>query len=249
MNSRRTDNNQDDAPSNIKVLPYKDMEFKTVAWSDVSKQAIDVFLLTADDHSFRAAFQMLDEPKSADSGQSLGPVYFGDVGKNSVALCKSSMGAAGVTGAVATCSEVIKMLNPKAVVSLGICFGMERGKVKLGDVLVSSKVAFCGPVRVNPEGTKNRRGAISECDARLYRLFEDGKVGWKGLDNSTVEPAVHTGELLSGPELIDDKKRKEELRRSYPEALGGEMEGEGGQIYLIFQVVVGSDVSHRLLFK
>ena len=42
-----------------------------------------------------------------------------------------------------------------------------------------------------------------------------------------IKPDVKSGLIISGPELVDNKDRKEQLKKIYPEAVGGEMEGEG----------------------
>ena len=83
------------------------------------------------------------------------------------------------------------------------------------------------PCRDNPDDSVFSRGVKVECNGRLVRLFIDGKVGWKGPCPDQIKPDIQSGLIISGPELIDNKDRKEELKKMYPEALGGEMEGEG----------------------
>ena len=234
--SPKSNSNEDIAPppkKELKTARKKDITPENVDWSNVQHKPVDVLLLTSDDATFCAAVKTLSQPVRADSGTSLGPVYFGEIGKNRVALLKSLKGAIGVAGTEATCSEAIDILKPKTILSFGLCYGMNRDKVKIGDVLVSSKVAFSGPSRVNRDGSEYRRGPIVECDARLQRLFGDGKNDWSAAQNASVEPNVYVGELISGPQLIDNLQHKEKLRKCYPEALGGEMEGEGEKRYFM----------------
>ena len=187
---------------------------------------IDVLLLTANKNELRTAYEILSQPKVADFGRNLSKVYFGKIGKNYVALVKSQMGAGGIGGAQATCTEAISKLKPKAVICIGVCFGMKREKQKLADVLVSNKLATYAQIRVNENGSENPRGATPECDVRLVQLFSNVH-GWKCPCEDENKANVSSGLIISGPELIDNKERLKKLKNRYPEALGGEMEGEG----------------------
>ena len=187
--------------------------------------SIDVLLLTANENELRTAYEILSQPKVADFGGNLSKVYVGKIGKNDVALVKSQMGAGGTGGAQAACTEAISKLKPQAVIGVGVCFGMKRGQQKLSEVLVSSKLATYGPIRVNPDGSEIPLGVNCECDRRLVQLFRNG--GWKCPREDENKPNVSSGLIISGPELIDNKVRLEELKSRYPRALGGEMEGEG----------------------
>ena len=210
------------------VIELEDMNPDETEWSDATKIPIDVVLLVVNDNEFRAAYAILPEPVlESDSETSLGMVYFGQIGKNKVALVRSSQGASGLTGIQTACLDSIMQLRPKTVICLGVCFGMDKNKQKLGDVLVSTKLGTYAPCRMNADGSRISRGVISECEPRLSKLFVGGKVGWKSPRGEECKPKVKDGLIISGPELIDCKDRKEELRKLYPDAIGGEMEGEG----------------------
>ena len=213
-------------PPAARNINFKDIKPNKVDWSDIKDEPVDVLLLTAEDTDFSAAYAILNNPRVTDTGSHLGPVYFGEIGKNKTVLLKSFKGTIGVAGVQATCSEAVKKLNPKAIVGLGGCFGMMREKHDLGDVLVSSQVGLYGPSRVTPDGNINSLGPITECNSRLTRLFDGGKVGWIG-PSEVLVPKVHVGLVISGPQHVENEERVAELKKRYPEALGGEMEGEG----------------------
>lgn len=214
--------------SGIKLLDFKDMNSNLADWSDVKQIPVDVVLQTATDVEFRAAYEMLESASTADTGQRLGPVYLAKIGKNQVALVNSvTDGAIGIAGATATCLDGIKELKPKAVISLGVCFGMNADKVKLGDILVSTQLALYGPCHVTQNGETRQLAPNPESHPRLTKLFHGGQVGWKFSESEDFDPKVHLGEILSGPEVIQCSRRKEELRKSYPQALGGETQMEG----------------------
>ena len=203
------------------------MKPSNVDWFDISHEPVDVLLLTTDDVEFRAAYKILRNPRAADEGTNLGPVYFGEIGRNKVVLLKSFEVALGVAGTQATCSDAIQKLKPKVIVGLGVCFGMKNEKHDLGDVLVSSQIGFYEPSHVNADGSINTLGPTIECNPRLSRLFDGGKVGWVGPAEKKLVPKVHVGQVLTGPQDISNKRSKEELRNRFPEAFGGEKDGEG----------------------
>ena len=199
-----------------------------IEWSEATKIPVDVVLLVVNDNEFRAAYEILSQSVlESDSGTDLSMVYFGQIGKNKVALVRSGQGASGLNGIQITCLDIIMQLSPKTVICLGVCFGMDKNNQNFGDVLVSTKLGTYAPSRINADGSRISRGVISECQARLSNLFVGGKVGWESPRGDKYKPKVEGGLIISGPELIDCKDRKEELRKLYPDAIGGEMEGEG----------------------
>ena len=214
----------------------KDVKATPVDWPDFNGQKTDVLLLTANDIEFCATLKILPDPKIADTQQSLGPVYLDKINHNRVAVLKSDMGAIGAAAIQNTLLGAIELLKPGVIVCLGVAFGMNQDKVQLGDVLVATKMALYGKQKVDIDGEIHRRGPEFECKARLFRLFDRGKDGWKGPNKDGKAPKVHLGLVLSGPVLINNKDYKDKLRRLYPEALGGEMEGEGMQTKYIWSL-------------
>ena len=215
----------------VDVLELKDVKATPVDWPEFNRRKTDVLLLTANDVEFCAALKILPAPKITDSQQSLGLVYFDEINHNRVAVLRSGMGAIGAAAIQTTLLGAIELLKPGVIVCLGVAFGMKQDKVQLGDVLVATKMAVYGKYKVDTKGEILRRGPEFDCDERLFHLFDRGKDGWKGPKNDGNAPKVHLGLVLSGPVLIKNKYYKEKLWGLYPEALGGEMEGEGMQSY------------------
>ena len=197
-----------------------------ISWRQATENETDVLLIAVNDNEFRPIYEILPEPEEADSGTNLTEAYFATIGKNRVALVRSGQGTGGKTGIQATLTDALSQLKPKVVIGVGMCYGMEKGKQKCADVIVSKKLATYGPRRVNSDGSVYPRGVQIECDPRLVRLFSN-TMGWKGPCPKQIKPDIQSGLIISGPELLDNKDRKEELKKMYPEALGGEMEGEG----------------------
>ena len=190
-----------------------------------NRKTVDYVLLTVNEHEFLAAYEILKDP-SKSSVEDLGPVYFGGVGKVEVALVESEMGANNILAAQETCRKAVGLIKPKAIICLGVCFGLSKEKQNLGDLLISRNIQRYSQVRVNADGSKVQRNDSYLVDKELFKLFKDGRNGWNSqLSGRSVK--VHTGTILSGPELIDNAERRMELKTTYREALGGEMESEG----------------------
>lgn len=213
------------APPQINLLEYMHLNPDRVDGPEISQRQIDVLLLTVTDTEFLAAYKILPSPEVADAGE-LGPIYFGKIGRNSVALLKMAASSINVAGPLTTSLGAIEQFSPSVIFSIGVCFGMNCKNVKLGDILVAAKMGFYAPVRINRTGEQVSRGPLIECNARLWRLFENGKVGWSGPCEER-QSKIHVGLVISGPEIIENPERKEQLQSLYPEALGGEQQGEG----------------------
>jgi nucleoside phosphorylase len=182
--------------------------------------------LTANEFEFRAAYEILLDPTKR-LVETLGPVYFGLVGNIKVALIVTEMGAKNRLASQYIAEKSISCLKPKTIICLGICFGLKKGKQKLGDLLISKEIQRYSQVRINPDGSKIPRSENRHVDGTLFTLFRDGKNGWTSPQKSVYPVKVQAGIMLSGPELVDNEQRCNELKEWYKEALGGEMEGEG----------------------
>jgi hypothetical protein len=108
----------------------------------------------------------------------------------------------------------------------GIAFGLSPGKQKIGDVLVAKMISIYGPKRQNADGTVTYRGSKPPSGATLHDRFRTGR-GWSFNRPDGVAVAVHSGEILSGEDLVDNLAVREALRADFPNAIGGEMEGAG----------------------
>ena len=168
-----------------------------------------------EDCEFLGFVSYLEKPFKSYS-RDIGYVYFGSVGndggtKLKVALMKSSKGSAVPGGSLSVVKDAVRVLRPKAVFLVGACSGSNRGKVKLGDVVVSSKLT-----------TSVYSTPASRDIGNLIRHAADG---WEApLENPDAwEVRVHcNGDVLSRPEGVG-----EDIIQRCPEALAVEMEGEG----------------------
>jgi nucleoside phosphorylase len=118
----------------------------------------------------------------------------------------------------------IEALQPAAVVMVGIAFGVDSKKQKIGDILVSRQLTSYELQRVGTTkgGRQKRipRGDRAHASVKLVDRFTAGLKDWPG-------QKVEIGLILSGDKLVDNLQFRQQLLRFEPEAIGGEMEGAG----------------------
>ena len=141
-------------------------------------------------------------------------------------MVRSEMGAGGPAGSQATVTEAIQALSPSAVIMLGISFGVDEQKQKIGDILVSRQLELYEHQRVGIDSAGELkiipRGDRPSASPRLLDRFGASQLRWP-----ESEAKVQFGLILSGHKLVDNQDYREQLRSFAPEVIGGEMEGEG----------------------
>ena len=210
-------------------------------WRDV-QLPIDILLLTVKDCEFLSCYYYINDPfKSYLKG--LGSVYFGSIGEDKdvklkVALMKCSEGSKVPGGALTVVKNAVTQLRPKAVFTVGHCSGMNQESTKLGDVVVSEKLTTYSYQKVTQDG-KKFRGFTTPVSRDIAELIKCAGYGWNPpLENPNKRKVeVHCGEVLSGSELVQAEWRRDELVKSFPEAIAIETEGEG-KISFSFEVTV-----------
>ena len=198
---------------------------------------VDILLLTVKNYEFIACYMQLKDPfKCWFDG--LGYVFFGEMGegeeeKLKVALMRCYRGSTGPGSSLITVKNAVTILRPKAVISVGTCSGLNPETTKLGDVVVSAKLATYGSKIVTSNGEQST-GMRSYVNRHFLDLIKCADHGWEAplKDPEARVVKVHCdGEFLSGPELISAEWRREQLAKSYPLATAIEMEGEGELLF------------------
>lgn len=146
-------------------------------------------------------------------------VSLGVVRNCDIYFVQSQMGSGGPGGSALTINDAIEQLKPDFVLSIGVAFGSNPKKQKIGDVIVSSIVRCYEPERVGSNKIIPRGDRIPSSPTLVNRC-NTAKLTWEKSD-------IHTGLLLSGEKLVDNQKFKLKLLDLEPEAVGGEMEGSG----------------------
>jgi nucleoside phosphorylase len=151
--------------------------------------------------------------------------YFcGMFGKYVIVHVQSNMGSIARDGTIITVLNALQTFNPKIAIMIGIAFGVDEIKQKIGDVLISESIIPYNNKRVGE--TTIQRGQQSTSSKILLDRFKSVKT-WQYIISDKLIAEKIIGPILSGEELIDNITRREELKKEFPTAKGGEMEGAG----------------------
>ncbi|XP_015775104.1 PREDICTED: uncharacterized protein LOC107353284, partial [Acropora digitifera] len=205
--------------TSFKLKKARDVPNSTIAWSD-DHLPIDILLLAVESCDFLGCFSLLDQPFKSYKPE-LGYVYFGYMGdaghqeKLKVALLNCSQGAATPGGSLTVVRNAVPVLRPKAVFSVGTCSSLNFKKVKLGDVVISSKLT-------------TTQGLKTPVSRLLSSLVRDAPYGWVApLENpGELEIEVHSdGDILS--QALREKCQYDDICEQNPGTVAVETEGEG----------------------
>ena len=234
-NAPSTSNNHGkDPPELDKVLPsLADVKAVTKPSKDADLP-VDVLLLTVTNCEFLACYSELKNPYKC-WFDGLGYVYFSDAGESQevglkVALLRCYKNGIGPGGALVSVKNAAPVLRPKAVISVGTCSGLDPAKSKLGDVVVSAKLATYTSkvVTSNQEQSTGIRSYVSK---RFLDVIKNCADGWqaplKDLAESQQVQVYTDAEFLSGPEQVRADWRRDQLAETNPQAMAIENEGEG----------------------
>ena len=225
-----------DSPPSLSITIPKTSDLVTASkrWREV-QLPIDILLLAVRDADFLSCFYYLSDVFRSYT-RTLGYVHFGNFGKDEgqlklkVSLITCSGGGGGNPGGSAiVVKDAVEILQPRAVFCIGSCWGLYRDKTRLGDVLVPAKLTTYAPRRMTSTGAVPC-GFTVPLSSSMSRLIRQAAFGWNPpLENPEVrEVAVHQdSELLSGPEQVESSQRRDELVRSYPNAIAVELDGDG----------------------
>ena len=180
-----------------------------------------MLLLTVEDCEFLSCLSFLNSSFFKSYRKDLGYVYFGDIGEGEIKLRTAVMKCHRGSIAVAVLAAV-RVLKPKAVFLVGICYSLKSSKVKLGDVVISEKLITCVP-------SSKQFGDKVPLKSLPLRMIPNAGDGWKAplIDPKALEVKIHRGDILSVPWEIDNKECRETLIKRFPQAVAMELEGQG----------------------
>lgn len=148
--------------------------------------------------------------------------HLGEInGSNLIMQKTTTMGSSGPGGSSLSVQDAISIIKPDAVVMLGIAFGLKKDKQKIGTVLVSKQIEGYELSKIKENSVIQRADKIPASHS-LVNMFENAEFDFAQCD-------LEFGLMVSGEKLVDNEEFVNRLKISYPEAIGGEMEGEGLQ--------------------
>lgn len=185
----------------------------------------DILLVTVNEHETKAVHDAFLAATGAEGAPVPleGRLYhdLGEINGTSVYHAISEIGSGGTGGMQQTVEKAISALEPGAIIAVGIAFGVNEEKQKIGEILVSKLLRLYELQRVGKRSKITLRGARPDASPRLmshFRTFQ--QVKWTGAK-------VRFGVVLTGEKLVDDVDYRDQLVKLEVEAEGGEMEGAG----------------------
>ncbi|MDM8542181.1 TIR domain-containing protein [Desulfococcaceae bacterium HSG9] len=188
-----------------------------------SDSKCDVLLLFVNDNERKAVFDAAKEFDSAPKPYKKG-IYayhdFGVINSARVMGLQTRMGAVGRGASGPATLTAIQTLDPDYVIAVGIAFGMNRDKQKIGDILVSNQVIGYNIGKMDKQGQWITRSDKASASEGLYNNIQSASAYWQGAK-------IHFDLIVSGEALIDNDDFKQQILNAFPEAVGGEMEAMG----------------------
>ena len=187
-------------------------------------------LLTVEDCEFLGCLSCLNSSLCKSYRKDIGFVYFGDIGEGQIklrtAVMKCYRGSITVRGSAVSVSAAVRVLKPKVVFLVGVCYSLKSSEVKLGDVVISEKLITCVP-------SSDELGDKVPLKSLFLRLIPNAGDGWKAplKDPKALDVKIHRGDFLSVPGVIDNNECFETLVKRFPQAVAMELEGQGKHRY------------------
>lgn len=124
-------------------------------------------------------------------------------------------------------SLLINELLPEAVLMVGIAFGVNEQKQKIGDVLVSDKILPYDSQKILENKTEYKE-IPKEVGFQLLNAFRDYREWVYYLPNN-ARSEVYIGSILTGSRLVNSYEYREQLLHDFINyrPIGGEMEAQG----------------------
>lgn len=194
-------------------------------YSNLPRLERPILLLTVNQRetdALRAVFGSTQEPKVFTRGDyaylRFAPVVdaVGQPQREVIAFT-CQMGSERSGAALQRVTTAIDHFEPAVVLAVGVGFGL-KAKQKLGDVLIANQVTTYESVRLNKDGSIERRAeTLAATPAWLERAMQI----------TLPDIQRRSGLMLCGEKLVDNADFRESLRRDYPFAIGGDMESFG----------------------
>lgn len=202
--------------------------YQDIHKNDIDAQRYNLLIITATDTETKAFHEvMVGDVLRVICGDYT--YYLGRVGLYDVIHVQcSQMGSLSPGGSSQTANVALLRDWPqiKAVIMVGICFGVDEKSQQIGDVVVATSIKNYETRRVGKK-EEISRGGTYQADKCLCNAFNNLKLTWENIGIDDKKKKLVFGEFISGEQLVDNKKNRNKLLSETPEAKAGEMEGNG----------------------
>ncbi len=186
---------------------------------------VDIVLITFNQHELEQTLECFCPNARAEQKEGHNRIYYplGQHNGNNLVLIHSKQAT---IEAMKTAQWGIDVFQPRAIIAVGIAFGMDSKKQHIGDVLISEFIVPYELARVNQNGSITPRGPRPVASKHLTDWFHQVDAYLNKEDG--VEYAKRNfGGIFSGDKLIDNQDYRDQLAQMDSTAIGGEMEGTG----------------------
>ncbi len=146
-------------------------------------------------------------------------------GRYNAAHIQSNMGSLQPNSSIQSLLEAVNTVNPKAILMIGIAFGIDKDWQNIGDVLIAESVQNYEFGKIDNGNKLYKPNPISASNLLMQR-FKNLSADWR-FQRGADFVKVHFGNILSGEKVINDLEFRNSLLAEFPNAIGGEMEGIG----------------------
>jgi nucleoside phosphorylase len=186
----------------------------------------NIFLFITANLNEREAFEKRFKFKS--KGYIKGKSYkIGKFGLHNVAYIHIDEQSTDNPATTQTIGGLIQKIEPIGVVMVGIAFGVNEKKQKIGDVLVAKKILSYNYESIQEDSSEYREDP-KEVGFQFFNAFNDDE-DWKHHINEIEISTVHKGAMLTGSKLINNVAFRNRLLKDFKRysPIGGEMEAYG----------------------
>lgn len=133
-------------------------------------------------------------------------------------VLQTGMGSLGHDSAGYAIADALHIVSPKYVIMGGIGFGLKEGIQKMTDLMVATSIKDYESGKVGEGEYWEDRGEEHQSSKYLISLAHI-------LSQNRAD--THFGQMLCGNKVIDNTEMMEKFKQVYPDAIGGDMEGNG----------------------
>jgi WD40 repeat protein/nucleoside phosphorylase len=187
-----------------------------------------IVLMTFNEHETTAVLKRFC-PESTPSFVTRNGIVYYQLGLHNGAEVILVRSGQGTNEAQSAAEDACAAWQPDWLIGVGIAFGVDSTKQKLGDVLVATFSQGYEFQRVEPNGTITPKSGPRSSSAMLRRRIQQLDDVMRATRAAEVTwPTLHFGGLLCGEKLVDNFDYRNSLVKLYPRSLvGGEMESLG----------------------
>ena len=201
--------------------------YNEIRKEEVQSSDYNFLIVTATDTETKAFHELMPESIPQVISNSI-TYYLGQVGRyNIIHIQCQQMGSISPGGSTLTIHKALQEWpSIKAVIMIGICFGIDDSKQHIGDIVVSSSISNYETRRIGKDN-EIARGETYPSNKCLLNAFNNLKRSWENIGSDGNIKELNIGEYVSGEKLVDNIEFRTKLLSEKPEAKAGEMEGNG----------------------